>query len=378
MHATRFLRSGYRTVVKPILFRHDPEEVHERMVRVGVFLGRHPTARALTSAMFAYRHPALEQEILGIRFRNPVGLAAGFDKNAQLVNILPSVGFGFEEIGSVTGEPCPGNPKPRVWRLPQSKALLVYYGLMNDGCIAAAKRLQGKKFIFPIGTSIAKTNSPHTLSLEAGIADYVKAARTLADIGDYLTVNISCPNAYGGEPFTDPMRFDALMAALDEVQTQKPVFIKLPAEITVEHMDALLDIAGRHRIHGWIPSNLVKDRNNPHLAPSEIQGKDHGGISGVPVREPSNEIISHIYRRAGKRYLIIGCGGIFSAEDAYEKIIRGASLVQLITGMIFEGPQLIGEINRGVTALLRRDGFSHISQAIGSKYANEPIDSPLP
>lgn len=366
MFATHCLRWGYAAIMKPLFFRRDPEIVHEKITQLGAYMGRYRLTRKLTQTLLQYRHPALQQTLCGIHFSNPIGLAAGFDKNAQLTTILPSVGFGFEEVGSITGEPCAGNPKPRLWRLPQSKGLLVYYGLMNDGCEAIAKHLKKTHSTIPIGTSIAKTNSPATATLEAGIADYAKAFRVLANIGDYATINISCPNAYGGEPFTDPGRFDALMTELDTIKTHKPIFIKLPAELSFAHMDELLRIAERHRIHGWIPSNLVKDRKDPSIIPSEIEGKDHGGVSGVPVREKSNDMISHIYRRVGTRYLIIGCGGVFTAKDAYEKICRGASLIQLITGMIYEGPQLIGEINRGLIDLLHKDGYENISQAVGS------------
>lgn len=348
-----------------MFFRIDPERTHDSVSALGAFIGRFSFTRSLTAFFLRYVHPSLEQTIRGIRFRNPVGLAAGFDKDARLTNTLPAVGFGFEEIGSVTGEPCEGNAKPRLWRLPKSSGLIVNYGLNGEGCEAIARKLHGARFGFPIGTSVAKTNSPSTVDIDAGIADYAKAFRAFTEIGDYFTINISCPNAYGGEPFTDPARLDALLAVLDRIDTEKPVFIKMPADLGPNEVDALVAVADRHRIHGFIATNLTKKRENPSILPEEVRGLDAGGISGKPVANLSNELISRLYRTTHERYVIVGCGGIFSAEDAYEKIRRGASLVQLITGMIYEGPQLIGEINRGLVRLLERDGYKNISEAVG-------------
>jgi dihydroorotate dehydrogenase len=365
MFATSIQRWLYKNVGKPIFFRLDPEDVHDAVTLLGRVLGFCPCLRRLTRFLFRFDHPALEQTILGIRFENPIGLAAGFDKNARLLRIMPQVGFGFEEIGSVTGEPCEGNPRPRLWRLPKSKALVIWYGLKNDGCEAIAKRLSRLKARMPYGTSVARTNSAATVEQSAGIADYAKALRTFADIGDYFTVNISCPNTCGGEPFTSPEALDRLLTALDPIPTKKPVFLKMPADISTAELDALIAVADRHRVQGFIISNLTKKRDRETVNQDEIRVTDKGGISGRPVAGPSNALIAHAYRTTGSRYVIMGCGGIFTAEDAYQKIRLGASLLQLATGMIFEGPQAIGEINRGLVRLLQRDGFENVSQAVG-------------
>jgi dihydroorotate dehydrogenase subfamily 2 len=366
MFATKTLRWGYANVAKPLFFRRDPEDVHDAVTALGERLGACAPVRALTRALLAYEHPSLESAVLGIRFANPVGLSAGFDKNARLLGIMPAVGFGFEEIGSITGEPCEGNPRPRLWRLPKSKGLAVWYGLKNDGCEAVAARLRGFSSDIPFGTSVARTNSAATVSREAGIADYAKAFRALADVGDYFTVNVSCPNTCGGEPFASPEALDRLLAALDAIETRKPVFLKLPADASAAELDALIAVADRHRVHGFVIANLTKRRDRATIVQSELAVTEKGGISGRPVSEPSNALIAHAYRAAGSRYVIIGVGGIFSAEDAYEKIRLGASLVQLVTGLIFEGPQLIGEINRGLAGLLRRDGFANVADAVGT------------
>ena len=362
----RIIGGAYRRVLKPLFFARDPERVHDLMTATGACMGRHAATRRLARVLFSYAHPSLEQTMFGLRFVNPIGLAAGFDKNAELTDILPDVGFGFAEIGSVTGEPCEGNPKPRLWRLPASQSLLVYYGLKNDGCEAIAARLTGRRFRIPVGISVAKTNSPATVETAAGIADYVKAFRTVHDVAGYVTVNISCPNAFGGEPFTDPGKLDLLLAAIDRLAPTKPVFLKLPADLAPGELDALLDVSTSHRVDGYICSNLTKRRENPRVIERDVPTK--GGLSGKPTELLANALISHCYRRLNGRAVIVGCGGVFTAEDAYEKIRLGASLIQMITGMIYRGPQVVSEINQGLVRLLKRDGYTNVSQAVGAAH----------
>lgn len=366
MFTTKIQAWGYQQIVKPIIFRRDPENVHDVFTFVGRVIGLVAPLRILTRLNYRYDDPMLEQDILGIHFANPVGLSAGFDKNAQLPKVMEAVGFGFEEVGSITGEPCAGNPRPRLWRLPKSKGLVVYYGLKNEGALEIADRLKNTKFPLPVGISVAKTNDASTVDVHAGIADYVKAFRAFVDIGQYFTINISCPNTCGGEPFTTPERLELLMTELDKITTSKPIFIKMPADLTTGELDGLVEVCKRHRVHGIILSNLTKKRDRPEIDQTEIAGITKGGISGKPTTDASLLLIEHLYKTTGNRFIIIGTGGIFTAEDAYEKIRRGASLVQMITGMIFQGPQVIGEINRGLAELLRRDGFKNIKEAVGS------------
>jgi dihydroorotate dehydrogenase len=353
----------YRNITKQIFFRLDPESVHDRMIRIGVLLGSSKPARRFTSWFFHYENrPYLEQRLLGITFSNPIGLAAGFDKNAQLTDILPAVGFGFAEVGSVTGEPCPGNPKPRLWRLKNSQSLGVYYGLKNDGCEVIAKRLCDKEFRIPIGLSVAKTNSPETVETKKGVEDYAKAFSYFRNIGRYITVNISCPNTYGGEPFTDPKKLDQLFDRLDTIPTAHPIFIKISPDLHKDQIDKLIKVVEKHRIHGFICTNLTKRRDLPSI---KDKVPEKGGLSGKVVEGLADDLIEYVYRKTNGQYTIIGCGGVFSAEDAYKKIRKGASLVQLITGMIYQGPQLIGEINCGLVQLLKRDGFKNVREAVG-------------
>jgi dihydroorotate dehydrogenase len=357
----------YVHVLKHFFFLIDPEKMHDSMVGFGKTLGKHKFTRRITSGLFNYTNPMLEQTIVGIKFKNPVGLAAGFDKDANLTQILPSVGFGFEEIGSVTGEPCEGNPKPRLWRLPKSKALIVYYGLKNNGAEEISKRLASQKFAFPIGTSIAKTNDGCTVSTEAGIADYVKAYKLMSNIGEYTTINISCPNAFGGQPFSDPNKLEMLLHEISKLPKTKPIFLKMPPDLPANDVDKIIELARRFKVNGFICTNLTKDRIEPSIKAkiNESLPTDKGGLSGKIVEQLSDDLIKYVYSKTKGEFVIIGCGGIFSAKDAYRKIRLGASLLQLITGMIFEGPQLIGETNRGLVRLLKKDGYKNVSEAVG-------------
>lgn len=353
----------YQFFFKPIAFQIDAEKTHNQILKLGKFLGNYQLTKKTIFLLFSYKNSILEQEVLGIHFLNPIGLAAGFDKNGEILDIISDVGFGFIEIGSITSEPCPGNKKPRIWRLKKSKGLIVNYGLKNDGAISIAQKLKNKKFSLPVGINIAKTNSPETIDDEKGIKDYLKACQNFMEIGDYWTINISCPNSFGGQPFTEPTRLDKLLTEIDKFNYPKPIFLKLSPDLSQQQIDKIINIAMKHNINGFICTNLTKNRN-------QIKEKNNipkeGGISGKPLANLSNNIIAYIYKKTQGKYPIIGVGGIFSPQDAYEKVKLGASLLQIITGMIFQGPQLISSINIGLVELLKKDGFNSIKEAIGS------------
>lgn len=353
-----FIGFLYKNLLKPFLFLFDPETIHDLFLKVGNLLGSNEYTREITSTIFRYQNKKLEQNILGIKFLNPVGLSAGFDKDAQIVDILPSVGFGFTQVGTVTYKAYEGNPKPRLTRITDKKSILVYYGLKNIGAkeiIQKLKKTHNKNF--PISISIGKTNSKYTSSEKAGIKDYIDCTKLIekANVGDFYTINISCPNTFGGEPFTTPKKLEALLKEFKKLKIKKPIFIKMPINLTWSEFDKLLKIILKYKLDGVIIGNLNKHHK---------YGK--GGLSGKPTWKLSNELISKTYQKYGNKLVIIGVGGIFSAEDAYEKIKRGASLVQLITGIIYEGPQLIGQINKELTELLEKDGYKNISQVVGT------------
>ncbi len=355
--------SLYTRLIKPVLFQFDPEDVHDIVIFLGSLCGKYAWPRSLLKSLFYYSHPSLHQTILGLHIDHPVGLAAGFDKNAELVDIMPSVGFGHMEVGSVTFMPCAGNPRPRLWRLKQSQGLVVYYGLKNDGAVRIHQRLLGKSHAIPVCVSIAMTNCSENVDIHNAVLDYVNSFKILNDVGDSITINISCPNTCGGQPFMEPDALELLLSALDGVETNKPIFVKLSPDKDNQHVDALLDVLSRHRVHGIICSNLTKKRENKKIVDDGVPAV--GGISGKPVQDVSDQLLAYVYKKTQGRYVLVGCGGVFTAEDAYRKIRLGASLIQMITGMIFEGPAVIGKIHRELVVLLQRDGFETISDAIG-------------
>lgn len=359
---------SYRYFIKPFLFSKDPERIHDFTISLGEKLGRNVATRFLIDSFLNYQHPKLRQRLLGMNFSNPLGLAAGFDKNGRLTQILPILGFGFEEIGSITFEPSAGNPRPRLDRLPKSQGLVVNYGLCNLGADTILSGLSSLKFRFPLGISIAKTNSPKTVVSKDGIADYASCLEKVlrSGVGDYVTINISCPNAYGGETFTTPGNLNDLLTVLLSMPGGKPIFVKMPLDIGKQELDELLQICKKQGVKGVVISNLTKNRSSKFIDQEEIKKViSRGGISGKPTFEKSNELIKFAYQNYGKDFVIIGCGGVFTAEDAYHKIKLGASLIQLITGLVFRGPQLACEINRGLARFLERDGLSNISDAVG-------------
>lgn len=351
----------YRHLVKKLFFLFKPEAVHDFVGKVGWLAGKSKILKTLTQVCFNYTHPALSQNLLGISFKNPIGLAAGFDKDAKLTQILPEVGFGFEEIGSITAESYNGNTPPRLWRLPEHKTLRVNYGLKNFGAEKIHNFLKPLKFNFPLGISIAKTNSYKTSNVESGIKDYLFTYQKFSDLGDYFTINISCPNTCEEKPiFAESENLNLLLKKIFEIPKYKPVFIKLSPDLSDDRLNKILSVCNNYEIDGFVCSNLTKNNPNHHV------GK--GGFSGKAVQAKADTLITKVYKYYNGKKIIIGCGGVFTAQDAYKKIKLGASLIQLITGMIFQGPQLIGEINAGLVTLLKQDGYSHIQEAVGATH----------
>ncbi len=338
----------YDKTLRPMLFKCNPEKVHDAFVVVGEFAGRFSLTRALVSFFYGYRGPDISKTVDGIQYRLPVLLSAGFDPDGQLVQILKSVSFGGEEVGSTTALPCEGNPRPRLTRLIRNKSIVVYKGLRNKGVDALIKHLSHIKRTpeYVIGISIARTNvKTSSVDVEAGIADYVESFRKLnqAGIGDYYTINISCPNTFDGEAFTQPALLSQLLPRLREVSCAKPVYIKMPINMEWDAFAQLLAIADRNAISGVIIGNLNKnyaELDHPEDAPKEFRG----GLSGKPCFEQSNYLIRKTREAYGSRFTIIGVGGIFTPEDAMEKFRAGSDLIMLVSGMIFEGPGLMQKI----------------------------------
>lgn len=359
----------YKYLIRPVLFQIDAEKVHNLVLKIGSFLGKSYVFRKSLALFYDYKNDKLQVKIKGIIFRNPVGLAAGFDKNGVITKILPSIGFGFEEIGSVTAMPCEGNLKPRLFRLPKDKALVVNYGLCNEGAEIVCKRL--KKYGIPVGINIAKTNDS-SIKGNGSVSDYCKAYQIVKDYADYITINISCPNSGDGRSFEDPKLLEKL---LSKIKIEKPVFLKISPDVDKKVLDKILVLSKKYKITGFVVTNLTYDRSLLKTDAS-ILNSLKGGISGLCLTEKSNPLIKYIYKKTKGKFIIIGVGGIFNAEDAYEKIRNGASLVQLLTGMIYEGPGLIKKINKELVKLLKRDGFNNIQEAVGvdsDSYLNKRI-----
>jgi dihydroorotate dehydrogenase len=341
----------YVHLAKRIFFLMDAEFVHHRMVRVGVALGGSQWGRMLSSRLFAYTSAKLKKKMDGITFPNPVGLSAGFDYNGDLMDIVPSVGFGFATIGTVTYRPYEGNKKPRLGRFPRSQALLVNKGFKSVGARGIIKKMEGRSFNIPIGISIGSTNAIYE-SLEDQIQDVVSCFKLFEQSQvkfSYYELNISCPNTAGGQPFTTSIRLQKLLEALKTLKFKKPVYIKMPIDLEQRETLALLQTADAFSfIRGVVFGNLTKDKKNPDVDPQDRQEwkKKAGNLSGKPTWNRSNACISLTKKKFGNRFTIIGTGGIFSGEDAQTKLSLGADLVQLITGMIYQGPQVVGQINR--------------------------------
>lgn len=345
----------YKHVLKKIFFSFDAENVHDFMTKSGKLLGKSSFSRWITSLLFSFQSPKLVQKIDGIEFKNPVGLSAGFDYNGELTQILPSVGFGWHTIGTVTIEPYEGNTKPRLGRFPKSQALLVNKGFKSLGAKKVIKNLEklqkensGKAFQIPVGISVGSTNRPFKNEREQidNILECFKLFEKSKVGHSYYELNISCPNTFGGLPFYEPARLRRLLLAVDKLRIKIPIYIKMPIDQGEKETLAMLEVIDPHNIQGVIFGNLTKDHKNPAVESGDrAQWADMtGNLSGKPTWSRSNKHIKLTKEHYFDRFTIIGTGGIFTGRDAEKKMELGADLVQLITGMIFEGPQAVGGI----------------------------------
>jgi len=341
------MKNLYKKILKPILFLFDPELIHNVFIWIGEVLSKVPGGRCITGLIYQYKGIDVLKTVDGIKYKYPIILAAGFDYNARLIGILDKMSFGGEELGSITLRPCSGNEKPRLKRAIKSQSIIVYKGLRNDGVDKIIKRIKSTKIPkdYVVGVSIARTNDPNSVDLESGIADFCGSLRKLVDnnIGNYYTVNISCPNAFGGEGFATKQNLEKLLKEISKIKHSKPIYVKMPINLEWKEFKDLCDIVVKYKFSGVVIGNLNKkyeDIDYREEAPEEYRG----GLSGKPCRMLSTQLIKRTRQEYGKKLTIIGCGGILSTKDAIEKFEAGADLVQLITGMIFEGPHLMKEI----------------------------------
>lgn len=368
----------YKKIIKPILFLFPADYVHTFFLAFGNALGKSMVFRNLTNYFFNYKNKNLSQDILDMNFENPIGLAAGFDYDADLINILPKVGFGFHTIGTVTNMSYGGNTFPMLDRLPKSKSLLVNKGFKSNGIDNVLEKIKNSKKTSPLGISLGVTNRKYeneSEMIEDIYQDFVKANDE--NYFDYFELNISCPNLIhlpeSFEKFDTPNGLKNVLEKLNTIDIKRPTFIKMHCEKSIEDTFALCEIAKEFKfIKGFIFSNLVKNRNNNLLDKEELKKFENrkGNFSGKPTENLSNNLIAEVYKKYKNenRFIIIGCGGVFEAIDAYEKIKRGASLIQMITGMIYEGPSQIGNINKRLSELIKKDSYKNISEVVGIYY----------
>jgi dihydroorotate dehydrogenase len=341
-------------LIKPLLFKFDAEKVHHFVTANLKRFNRFPGGAALSRSLWDVDDRRLEKEVFGLKFKNPVGLAAGFDKNAELMGEMANLGFGFVEIGTVTPLAQAGNPKPRMFRLPQDSALINRMGFNNDGMEVVANRLAafrtkatGSQRELIIGGNIGKNkNTPN----ENAADDYVKCFDRLFDVVDYFVVNVSSPNTPGLRALQGKGPLTQLLNTLQQRNQKnaigRPILLKIAPDLTNEQLDDIVEIVKETRIAGIIATNSTLSRDG--LVSPQALKNEAGGLSGRPLTKRSTEVISYLSKKSNGAFPIIGVGGIHSAEDALEKLNAGASLVQLYTGFIYEGPGLIKRINKKI------------------------------
>lgn len=343
----------YKAFIRPLLFLMPPERAHHFTFGLVKLLHRIPGVGAIHRALFQVKHPKLERELFGIRFPNPVGLAAGFDKDAKLFRELGNYGFGFIEIGTLTPVGQPGNPKPRMFRLKGDTALINRMGFNNGGTVEAIERLKVDRGNLIVGGNIGKNKvTPN----EEATSDYEQCFEALFPYVDYFVVNVSSPNTPNLRALQDKEPLTALLMRLQELNNEKelrkPILLKIAPDLTDEQLDDIVDIVAETKIDGVIATNTTIDRSGLEMPENELEDIGAGGLSGTPVRERSTEVIRYLHQKSNGSFPIIGVGGVYTAKDALEKLEAGASLVQIYTGFIYEGPATVKRINKGLIKAL--------------------------
>lgn len=348
----------YKSLIKPLLFLSDPEEIHNKVFKWIKFAMGLPLAEKISKGLYSVNDKKLEKEVFGIKFPNPVGLAAGFDKDAKLFNELACLGFGFIEIGTLTPKPQPGNEKPRLFRLPEDEAIINRMGFNNQGVEVAVQRLKNKNQHIIIGGNIGKNKlTPN----EEAVNDYEYCFRALYDYVDYFVVNVSSPNTPNLRDLQEKEPLTKLLLRLKEINRElaaktkvklrdkgegRPILLKIAPDLSNSQLDDIIEIVKTSGIDGVIATNTTISRENLKTAKNKIEAIGSGGLSGKPLTKRSTEVIKYLSEKSAKAFPIIGVGGIHSPEDAKEKLDAGADLIQIYTGFIYEGPGLVKRINK--------------------------------
>jgi len=361
----------YRSILRPLLFRLPPERAHETAMNTLAFALRMKWARGIAIRRFS-RAPFGELHRFGLNFPNPVGLAAGFDKNGTAAPYLAALGFGFIEVGTVTHQAQPGNPHPRLFRLPLDQALINRQGFNNQGAAALAKQLAARRPDCLLGINIGKSRA---VALEDANGDYLASFELVHALADYVVVNVSSPNTPNLRELQRPEALGGLLSALQKRNRELasehprrqpvPLLVKIAPDLSERDLESIVEIALRANLAGIIATNTTTDRMGLQTSLDKVEACGAGGLSGAPLRSRSTEVIASLYRLTRGRMTIIGVGGVFTARDAWEKITAGASLVQLYTGFIYQGVGIARDINDELAEILRSEGFRTLDEAIG-------------
>jgi dihydroorotate dehydrogenase len=361
----------YKKLIRPLLFIGDPENTHEHTLAL---LSKLTPFEGVLEQVFSVQDPRLRVKIDSLTFSNPVGLAGGFDKNGVAIRTIASFGFGFMEIGAVTALAQPGNPKPRLYRLPEDQALINRLGFNNEGAAAIARRLRalredGKPLKIPLGINLGRSKIVET---KDAVKDFISAFDQLFPFGDFFTLNVSSPNTPQLRDLQEKNLLRDLLQAIQErnhdlagrsgVQP-KPILVKIAPDMELAQADDIVEVALAEKISGLIATNATAFLRETLKSGSN----EPGGLSGKPLKALATSFVRHLYRAVGGKLPIIGVGGIFSAEDAYEKIKAGATAVQIYTGFVYEGPGAVKRINQGLIRLMEREGYRSIAEAVGQQ-----------
>ena len=357
----------YRKLVRPLLFKQDAERAHDFALKI---LGRASRSKFVCGMIENFFPvPELPVELFGLKFPNPIGLAAGMDKHAAAVPSWEKLGFGFSELGGVTWHAQPGNPAPRMFRAAAAGAIVNRMGFNNSGAEAVAQRLSdwknsGRWPDHPVGINLGKSN---ITPLAEAAEDYANSFRVFRDLADFFVVNVSSPNTPNLRQLQDKAALDEIFAAIQKQnKNQKPVLVKIAPDLSFEALDEMLELVSPRQIAGIVATNTTISRPQTNAAAVQKIYAEPGGLSGKPLRARSTEIIRHLHRRTKGKLPIIGVGGIFNADDAWEKIRAGASLLQIYTGLVYEGPGITGKIVAGLIQRLEIAGMKNLQEAVGS------------
>jgi dihydroorotate dehydrogenase len=366
----------YRSILRPMLFRLPPESAHELALNSLAFTLSTPLVRKIASRRFS-RSPFGELNRFGVSFTNPVGLAAGLDKNGTAAEFLAALGFGFIEVGSLTLQPQPGNPRPRLFRLPLDRALINRAGFNNVGAEAAVKHLAAHRPDCVLGINIGKSRA---VALEDATRDYLASFELVHPLADYIVINVSSPNTPHLRELQRPEALNDLLSALQKRNQELtsthprrqpvPLLVKIAPDLTERELESIVETAERANLAGIIATNTTTSRTGLLTTQDKVEACGAGGLSGAPLRQRSTEIIATLYRLTRGALTIIGVGGVFTADDAWEKISAGASLIELYTGFIYQGPGVARDVNEGLAEILSRQGFRTLDEAVGCR-ANE-------